>query len=172
MTDTRPALAHDYALMTPAPDGVDHAISDVMARHEAELDEALRPFGVALSDLLQPTWMRVVRFGDVIPLVSPSEARAAAEVARHGAEPSTAAKLASAGGCCGSGEACSSVACTDTPFAATPAVDGVYVTDLQRDSESFGALLDTPADEAGFEQPTSPMSGPRFGRGGVRGDDE
>ena len=96
MTDTRPALAHDYALMVPAPDGVDRAISEVMARHRAELDEALQPFGVTLDDLLQPTWMRFVRVGDVVPLGAPADDRPA-------------------GGCCGSGEACSSVACTGTP---------------------------------------------------------
>lgn len=130
MTDTRPALAHDYALMTPAPDGVDRAISEVMSRHEAELNEALQPFGVALDDLLQPTWMRVVRFGDVVPL-------------------DTGGKLfipddRPAGGCCGSGEACSSTACTGTPRAAAPAVDGVYMTDLLRDPEPFGERIDLP----------------------------
>lgn len=70
MTDTRIAFAHREPLMVPAPDGVNDAISAVMAAHRAELDEALAPFGVSLDDLLQPTWMRVVRMSDVEPINS------------------------------------------------------------------------------------------------------
>ena len=154
MTDTRPALAHDYALMVPAPEGVDRAISEVMARHRAELDEALRPFGVALDDLAQATWMRFVRFGDVVPLGAPADDRPA-------------------GGCCGSGEACSSAACTGTPRASAPAVDGVYMTDLLRDPEPFGERIDVHPeprqDAAVFGAPGVPMSGPCSGCG--RGSD-
>lgn len=115
MTDTRPALAYGQHLITVAPEGVDDAISGVMARHEAELDEALAPFGVALSDLLQPTWMRIVRFGDVTPLgftktvTEDGVARTVLPLldGLDGDRP--------AGGCCGSGAACSSAACTGTP---------------------------------------------------------
>lgn len=59
------ALAHNEVLAVVAPDGVDAAIARVMARHRDELDVALRPYGVELRDLLQPAWMRVVRFEDV-----------------------------------------------------------------------------------------------------------
>lgn len=59
------ALAHDEVLAVVAPDGVEAAISAVMARHEDELNVALRPYGVELRDLLQPAWMRIVRIGDV-----------------------------------------------------------------------------------------------------------
>ena len=111
MTDTRPALAHGEPIIVVAPEGVDRAISEVMGRHRAELDEALQPFGVALDDLVQATWMRFVRFGDVVPLGAPAVTEE--EVAR------TALPLLDgldddcpAGGCCGSGEACSSAACT------------------------------------------------------------
>ena len=66
MSDSRPyAMAHGEPLMVPAPDGVETAISAVMARHRDELDVALRPYGLALDDLLQPTWLRFVRVGDV-----------------------------------------------------------------------------------------------------------
>lgn len=69
MTDnippTAPALAFDYTLMVPAPDGVDGAIAEVMGAHQAEFDAALEPFGVTLDDLAQATWMRFVRIGDV-----------------------------------------------------------------------------------------------------------
>lgn len=75
MTDTRYAFAHGEPLMTPAPDGVDDAISAVMAKHRAELDEALTPFGVSLDDLLQPTWMRTVRMDDVQPFTEPEPLR-------------------------------------------------------------------------------------------------
>lgn len=148
MTDTRPALAHGEPIIVVAPEGVDRVISEVMGRHRAELDEALQPFGVALDDLLQPTWMRVVRFGDVVPLdtggkllvpdeddyagpiTSPPRAYddaaprcadgcgACAIDALPGVPRSTPAveaaleDAAPAGGCCGSGEACSSAACT------------------------------------------------------------
>lgn len=126
MTDTRPALAHGEPIIVVAPEGVDRAISEVMSRHRAELDEALQPFGVALDDLVQATWMRFVRFGDVVPLDDyPTADRPA-------------------GGCCGSGEACSSAACTGTPRAAAPAVDGVYMTDLLADPEPFGERIDLP----------------------------
>ena len=65
--EDRPALAfaHGEPLVVPAPDGVDAAISTVMARHRDELDVALRPYGVELRDLLEPTWMRIVRLEDV-----------------------------------------------------------------------------------------------------------
>lgn len=138
MTDTRPALAHGEPIIVVAPEGVDRAISEVMGRHRAELDEALQPFGVALDDLVQATWMRFVRFGDVVPLDSsgklfiPDDDRPA-------------------GGCCGSGEACSSAACTGTPREVFP--------EPRQDAAVLGA-------------PGVPMSGPVFGRGGVRGDDE
>lgn len=173
MTDTRPALAHGEPIIVVAPEGVDRAISKVMGRHRAELDEALQPFGVALDDLVQATWMRFVRFGDVVPLdgggklLIPDDDRPA-------------------GGCCGPGEACSSPACTGAPVddgeacdpaacsggcsrsAAAPAVDGVYVTDQLRDVESFGEAFPEPrSDAAVFGAPAA-----RFGRGGVRGDDE
>ena len=145
MTDTRPALAHGEPIIVVAPEGVDRAISEVMARHEAELNEALQPFGVALDDLLQPTWMRFVRFGDVVPL------GAAADDDRP------------AGGCCGSGEACSSPTCTGTPRVAAPMVDGVYMTDLLADPEPFGERIDVHPeprqDAAVFGAPDVPMSG-------------
>ena len=158
MTDTRPALAHGEPIIVVAPEGVDRAISEVMGRHRAELDEALQPFGVALDDLVQATWMRFVRFGDVVPLGAPAD------------------DDRPAGGCCGSGEACSSAACTGTPRASAPAVDGVYMTDLLRDPEPFGERIDVHPeprqDAAVLGAPGVPMSGPVFGRGGVRGDDE
>lgn len=150
MTDTRPALAHGEPIIVVAPEGVDRAISDVMARHEAELDEALAPFGVALDDLLQPTWMRIVRFADVVPLGggAPTEDQVARTVLPllDGLDDDRPA-----GGCCGSGEACSSAACTGTPREVFP--------EPRQDAAVLGA-------------PGVPMSGPRFGRGGVRGDDE
>ena len=175
MTDTRYALAHGEPIVVVAPEGVDAAISEVMARHRAELDEALAPFGVALDDLMQATWMRVVRFADVVPLGDPPVTEE--EVAR------TVLPLLDgldddrpAGGCCGSGEACSSAACTGTPRAAAPAVDGVYMTDLLRDPGPFGERIDVHPeprqDAAVLGAPGVPMSGPVFGRGGVRGDDE
>lgn len=68
------ALAHGEVLTVVAPDGVEAAISAVMARHEDELNVALKPYGVELRDLLQPTWMRIVRVGDVQPFTSASEA--------------------------------------------------------------------------------------------------
>ena len=63
----RPAIAfaHGEVLAVVVPDGVETAISAVMARHRDELDVALRPYGVELRDLLEPTWMRLVRFEDV-----------------------------------------------------------------------------------------------------------
>ena len=63
----RPAIAfaHGEVLAVVAPDGVETAISAVMARHRDELDVALRPYGVELRDLLEPTWMRIVRLEDV-----------------------------------------------------------------------------------------------------------
>ena len=117
MTDTRPALAHGEPIIVVAPEGVDRAISEVMGRHRAELDEALQPFGVALDDLVQATWMRFVRFADVVPL-------------------DTGGKLLMpddrpAGGCCGSGEACSSAACTGTPS-------------VTRGGIQFGSAIDEP----------------------------
>lgn len=98
MTDTRPALAHGEPIIVVAPEGVDRAISEVMGRHRAELDEALQPFGVALDDLVQATWMRLVRFGDVVPLGAPP-----------------VADDRPPGGCCGPGEACSAEGCTGSP---------------------------------------------------------
>ena len=76
----RPALAfaHGEVLAVVAPDGVETAISAVMARHRDELDVALRPYGVELRDLLEPTWMRLVRFEDVEALRSIAEADAPA----------------------------------------------------------------------------------------------
>lgn len=64
------AIAHGEALVIVAPDGVEAAIAAVMARHVDELNVALKPYGVALDDLLAPTWMRFVRPGDVETLVS------------------------------------------------------------------------------------------------------
>ena len=113
MTDTRPALAHGEPIIVVAPEGVDRAISEVMGRHRAELDEALQPFGVALDDLVQATWMRFVRFGDVVPLGAPAD------------------DDRPAGGCCGSGEACSSAACTGTPREVFP--------EPRQDAAVFGA---------------------------------
>ena len=114
MTDSRPALAYGEPLVTVAPEGVDDAISGVMSAHRAELDAALEPFGVALDDLLQPTWMRIVRFADVVPLGggAPTEDQVARTVLPllDGLDDDRPA-----GGCCGSGEACSSAACTGTP---------------------------------------------------------
>lgn len=60
-----PALAFAEPLIVPAPEGVDNAISEVMARHEDEFNAALEPFGVELGELMQATWMRFVRIGDV-----------------------------------------------------------------------------------------------------------
>ena len=60
-----PALAFAEPLIVPAPEGVDRAISEVMARHEDEFNAALEPFGVELGELMQATWMRFVRIGDV-----------------------------------------------------------------------------------------------------------
>ena len=67
----RPAIAfaHGEVLAVVAPDGVETAISAVMARHEDELNVALKPYGVELRDLLEPTWMRLVRLEDVEGLV-------------------------------------------------------------------------------------------------------
>lgn len=65
-----PALAHGESLIVPAPEGVDRAISEVMARHQDELDAALAPFDVSLDDLVQATWMRFVRVADVVALGS------------------------------------------------------------------------------------------------------
>lgn len=113
MTETPYAIAHEYALMVPAPDGVDDAISAVFAAHEAELDAALAPFGITMEDLLQPTWMRAVRIGDVEALRSP--AAAAAEGMRGAVDEGIAAGvdlLASRYHCCGPGEACSSSGCS------------------------------------------------------------
>lgn len=176
MTETPYALAHDYALMVPAPDGVDAVISEVMARHQDELDAALEPFDVSLDDLVQATWMRFVRVGDVEALRSPSRDAAAAmrgavdegiaqgvAALAEACDPSVcdadcsmrraeaaANADASRGGCCGSGEACSSAACTGTPRASAPAVDGVYMTDLLRDPEPFGERINPePRNDAG-----------------------
>lgn len=137
MTDTRPALAHGEPIIVVAPEGVDRAISEVMGRHRAELDEALQPFGVALDDLVQATWMRFVRFADVVPLDSSGKLFVPDD--------------RPAGGCCGSGEACSSPTCTGTPREVFP--------EPRQDAAVLGS-------------PGVPMSGPVFGRGGVRGDDE
>lgn len=240
MTEPSPAaIAHGETLIVPAPEGVDDAISAVMARHRAELDEALAPFDVTLDELVQATWMRFVRFADVVPLGAPAaspdvdeagaractaaaaaDAAASAglgfrladadslrpspadavragvaevfsdlpaqplaegmtdaerEVARtvlpllgglddgeacdptscasgcsrraalpetHGSHDDRAGAPGSAIGCCGSGEACSSAACTGTPVVAAPMVDGVYVTDQLRDPEPFGERID------------------------------
>lgn len=186
MTESPYAVAHDFALMVPAPDGVDDAIAAVMARHEAELDAVLERYGVALGDLLQPTWMRSVRVGDVEALRSPSSLsdQLAEAASRPLREP-----------CCGPGEACSSPECTGRALlplavdgeacdpaacgggcsrsAAAPAVDGVYVTDQLRDVESFGEVFPEPRQDAAvLGAPGIPMSGPVFGRGSVRGDDE
>lgn len=55
------ALAHDHALMVPAPDGVADVISDVVSRHRDEVTARLAELGVAFEDLLEPTWMMSVR---------------------------------------------------------------------------------------------------------------
>ena len=163
MTESPYALAHDFALMVPAPDGVDAAIAEVMSRHEAELDEALRPYGVALVDLLQPTWMRAVRVGDVEALRSPgagllvmpdedaplgdAEADATFADALVDEMSRPLLPLASdrpAGGCCGSGEACSSAACTGAPHDGFTS-DGHATTET---SAFIEAIADRARDEA------------------------
>lgn len=63
--ETPIAEAHGFTVMVPTPEGVAEAIAEVMFRHSDELERALRPFGVPLEDLVGPTWMRVVREGDV-----------------------------------------------------------------------------------------------------------
>lgn len=109
------AAAHGFALLAPAPDGVDAAIASVMQRHRAELERALAGFGLELDDLCQPTWMRIVRVGDVeafTPAAPADQERATLPLLDHGEGciPETCA-----GACCGPGEACSSAACTGTP---------------------------------------------------------
>lgn len=122
MTESPYAIAHDFALMVPAPDGVDDAIAEVMARHEAELDAVLERYGVALGDLLQPTWMRAVRVGDVEALRSPATAPPWERYAAGELTYDEAVRLGGPlegpvpdRGCCGPGEACSSPACTGAP---------------------------------------------------------
>lgn len=67
MTDYRIGQAHGYPLQVPAPEGVDEALAAVMARHRAEIDEALAPFDLRAEDLIDPTWMVIVRLHDVEP---------------------------------------------------------------------------------------------------------
>ncbi len=109
MTDTRPALAHGEPIIVVAPEGVDAAISGVMSAHRAELDAALEPFGVALDDLLQPTWMRIVRFADVVPLGggAPTEDQVARTVL-----PLLDGLDDDAPNCCGAGETVCSSTCS------------------------------------------------------------
>ena len=177
MTESPYALAHEYPLMVPAPDGVDAAIAAVMSRHREELDQALAAFGVELDDLLQPTWMRAVRVGDVEALRSPSSLsdQLAEAASRPLREP-----------CCGPGEACSSPECTGRALlplvvdgeacdpaacgggcsrsAAAPAADGVYVTDQLRDVESFGEVFPEPRQDAAvFGAPRVSDRAPMYG---------
>jgi len=147
MTDSPAAIAHGFALMVPAPDGVDDAISEVMARHKAELDAVLERYGVQLRDLLQPTWMRIVHVGDVEALrapegnrgealtfteyidgVSEGDERTALPLAGGGC--AGASCVSSGGGCggaalctCGPGMACSSPSCQGTPLSRDERVD-------------------------------------------------
>lgn len=101
MTEPSPsAFAHGEALIVPAPEGVDDAISAVMARHRAELDEALAPFDVTLDELVQATWMRFVRIADVAPLGAPAASPTADEA---GARACTAAAAADAAASAGLG---------------------------------------------------------------------
>jgi len=65
-----PAMAFGEPIIVPAPEGVDRAISEVMARHQDELDAALEPFDVSLDTLVQATWMRFVTVADVTALGS------------------------------------------------------------------------------------------------------
>lgn len=118
MTETPYAIAHGFAIVVPAPEGVGRAISQVMERHEEELSAALEPFGLSLTDLLEPTWMRAVKGADVEVVRSPDaavitpEQRAAFET--FVAEvPLTEVPdlLAPRGGCCGSGIPCSPEFC-------------------------------------------------------------
>lgn len=64
------AMAFGEPIIVPAPEGVDRAISEVMARHQDELDAALEPFDVSLDTLVQATWMRFVTVADVTALGS------------------------------------------------------------------------------------------------------
>jgi len=136
-----PAMAHGYGLMVPAPDGVDGAMAEVIGKHQAEFNAALEPFGVSIDVLVRATWMRFVRVGEVVAAynggVVPPEAPASERE-----EPPN---------CCGAGEFACSPTCS-APYwteveraaaqevASAPAVDGVYVTDLPRESEGFGRL--------------------------------
>jgi hypothetical protein len=63
-------MAFGEPIIVPAPEGVDRAISEVMARHQDELDAALEPFDVSLDTLVQATWMRFVTVADVVALGS------------------------------------------------------------------------------------------------------
>lgn len=69
------AVAFGEFLVAPAPEGVDAAISRVIARHRDEVNEALAPFGLTMEDLMRPAWMRVVRVDDVVPFTGPTFGR-------------------------------------------------------------------------------------------------
>lgn len=72
MTDNkRHALAHDWPLQVPLSDEAEAALRGVVEAHLDAFDAALEPFGLSMSDVLLPTWMRAVYVEDVVAFGPP-----------------------------------------------------------------------------------------------------
>ncbi len=69
-TPRRYAIAHDEPIIVPASEEIEKAMGDFLRDHIAEADAYLEPLGVKLSDLVQPSWMRIV-YADEIREIEP-----------------------------------------------------------------------------------------------------
>lgn len=60
------AFAHGEPLAVPVSPEIEAALNRLIVAHAAEVRAALAPFDMPLTDLLMPTWMRIVHPADVV----------------------------------------------------------------------------------------------------------
>lgn len=74
MADFNPiAIAHNRFLTTPVPKEANRILTEFLWSRREEVDKALEPFGFVLADVTQPTFTRIVRVGDIRPVLNPEE---------------------------------------------------------------------------------------------------